>query len=177
MQVQLHFAFSFFQFVLYLAIGECDFYLSVPSQNYDAFDTNMGVIIVPDIWGWNSGRTREVADIFAERGFATVVAKILVPALEGGTDGDGIFFSVYMYFLVMAQIIFVGFPKDFSFATRGADFGPYLLSLGWENTFKPRIRSIVKFLQSRSVTNIGMVGFCWYGLLMMFLFVLFLILR
>lgn len=48
-----------------------------------------GVLIIPDIWGWNSGRTRNIADMFAEAGYLAVVPKLMVPPLEGGTDGDG----------------------------------------------------------------------------------------
>ncbi len=47
------------------------------------------VIVIPDVFGWNAGRTRNVADWFAEAGYLTIVPKLMVPALEGGTDGDG----------------------------------------------------------------------------------------
>jgi hypothetical protein len=55
--------------------------------------TKRGVLIVPDVWGWNSGRTRNIADMFAEAGYLAVVVKILTPPLQGGTDGDGKFRS------------------------------------------------------------------------------------
>ncbi len=48
------------------------------------------VILVPDVWGWNSGRVRPVADLLAEGGFYVVIPKLLLPNLEGGTDGDGL---------------------------------------------------------------------------------------
>ncbi len=48
-----------------------------------------GILMIPDIWGWHGGRTRNFADQFAEAGYYTVVPKFLVPPLEGGTDGDG----------------------------------------------------------------------------------------
>jgi len=47
------------------------------------------VILIPDIFGWNGGRTRNIADWLAEEGYYTVVPKLLVPAVDGGTDGDG----------------------------------------------------------------------------------------
>lgn len=47
------------------------------------------VLIIPDVWGWNSGRTRNIADMFAEAGYLAVVPKILAPGLQGGVDGDG----------------------------------------------------------------------------------------
>lgn len=47
------------------------------------------VLLIPDIFGWNGGRTRNIADWLAEEGYYTVVPKLLVPAVDGGTDGDG----------------------------------------------------------------------------------------
>ena len=48
------------------------------------------VILIPDIWGWNSGRTRNIADHIHEMtGYYIMIPKLLVPAFEGGTDGDG----------------------------------------------------------------------------------------
>lgn len=51
--------------------------------------TKKAVILIPDIFGWNGGRTRNIADWLAEEGYYTVVPKLLVPAVDGGTDGDG----------------------------------------------------------------------------------------
>lgn len=58
------------------------------------------VLLIPDIFGWNGGRTRNIADWLAEEGYYTVVPKLLVPAVDGGTDGDGkspfiIYFSTF----------------------------------------------------------------------------------
>jgi dienelactone hydrolase len=39
------------------------------------------VIIVPDVWGWNSGRTRAIADMFAESGYFAIVPKLMVKQL------------------------------------------------------------------------------------------------
>lgn len=47
------------------------------------------VLIIPDVYGWNGGRTRNIADWFAEAGYYAVVPKLMVPPLQGGTDGDG----------------------------------------------------------------------------------------
>ncbi len=38
------------------------------------------ILICPDIWGWDSGRIRNIADHFAEAGYLVVVPKILQPA-------------------------------------------------------------------------------------------------
>lgn len=47
------------------------------------------VIFIPDVWGWNSGRIRNFADMMSDGGQFTVVPKLLEPPLEEGTDGDG----------------------------------------------------------------------------------------
>lgn len=75
-----------------------------------------GVLIVPDIYGWNGGRVRAIADQFAEAGYYSVVPKILQPAFEGGTDGDGL-------------------RGDFDFNTRGGtDFPAYISTITWAGT-------------------------------------------
>jgi len=54
--------------------------------------TAAGVLLVSDLFGWNSGRTRHVADYVAKSLNAfTVVPRLLdSPPMEGGTDGDGL---------------------------------------------------------------------------------------
>ena len=47
------------------------------------------VIIIPDIFGWNAGLVRKIADKISEEGYYAIVPKILQPCLEGGCDGDG----------------------------------------------------------------------------------------
>ena len=37
------------------------------------------ILLVPDIWGWDSGRVRNIADHLAEAGYLVVVPKILQP--------------------------------------------------------------------------------------------------
>jgi dienelactone hydrolase len=59
----------------------------------DPSKTKKALLIIPDIFGWNGGRTRNVADYFAEIGYYTVIPKLLIPAVDGGTDGDGKSFS------------------------------------------------------------------------------------
>jgi hypothetical protein len=38
------------------------------------------ILICPDIWGWDSGRLRNIADHLADAGYLVVVPKILQPA-------------------------------------------------------------------------------------------------
>ena len=41
------------------------------------------LVLIPDAFGWNSGRLRNVADYFATEGYYTVVPKIMLPCAEG----------------------------------------------------------------------------------------------
>jgi len=45
------------------------------------------ILIIPDVWGYNSGRIRSIADLFAAEGYFVAIPKLLSPPLEGGTDG------------------------------------------------------------------------------------------
>ena len=58
-----------------------------------------GLILVPDIWGYHSGRTRNVADYWAEAGFTVIVPKVLSPTIDGGTDGDGAYANYRLIYL------------------------------------------------------------------------------
>lgn len=66
---------------------------SLPSglEFYSSGSTSLGkaIILIPDVYGWNGGRIRNIADMLAEAGYYAVIPKLLVPAMEGGTDGDG----------------------------------------------------------------------------------------
>ena len=108
-----------------------------------------GILIIPDIFGWNGSRTRNVADLFADidgvRGesYYVVVPKILIPALEGGTDGDGL-------------------PADFDMAARGGEIRPFITSFPWP-VLAPRVNAALKHMLTEGITKIGLVGFCWGG--------------
>eukprot|EP00047_Mylnosiga_fluctuans_P004838 m.236847 g.236847 ORF g.236847 m.236847 type:complete len:310 (+) comp13044_c0_seq1:69-998(+) len=104
---------------------------------------NKAVILIPDVWGWDSGRVRAVADLLAENGYYALVPKLLIPNLEGGTDGDGL-------------------PPSFDFGTRGAEFGPYIKQITWA-ALKPKIGSLLQHLESVHTPSTGLFGFCWGG--------------
>jgi len=91
-----------------------EFYVSGPSG------ASAAILLFPDVWGWDSGRTRALADAFAEEGYRVYVPKLLQPPLEGGTDGDGL-------------------PPTFDLQARGADFLPWIKTVTWEAT-KPKAR-------------------------------------
>lgn len=106
-----------------------------------------GLLFCPDIWGWNSGRTRAIADDFAKKGVSVWVPKVL-PALEGGTDGDGL-------------------PPTFDVTKRGAELGPTFKGDWNQEKVVPKLLTIVKAMKSAGVKKIGLVGFCygaWVGM-------------
>ena len=70
-------------------------------------ESGRAILLVPDIWGWDSGRVRNIADHLAQAGYLVVVPKILQPTCvvvlapiialcpryyryNGGTDGDAL---------------------------------------------------------------------------------------
>lgn len=101
----------------------------------------LGKLRVVDIFGWNGGRTRAIADLIAANGYHVIVPKLMVPALRGGTDGDG-------------------FPEVFDFAT---EFRSYVVTITWEETLKPRILEAISILKSKGIQKIGGLGFCYGG--------------
>ena len=109
-------------------------------------DNKLGVLIIPDIFGWNGGRTRFIADIFAKNGYMAVIPKFLDPPLDGGTDGDGL-------------------PSNFDFATRRPEFGPYITTFPYA-VLSPKIKGGIKLLKEAGVEKIGIIGFCWGGWLL-----------
>lgn len=112
-------------------------------QSGESADKN-AILIIPDVFGWNGGRTRNFADQFAEAGYFAVVPKLLVPTFEDGTDGDGL-------------------PPTFDFATRGGEFIPYISQITWDGVLRPKIVSTIEFLKSSGVQKISVIGFCWGG--------------
>ena len=70
-------------------------------------ESGRAIMLVSDIWGWDSGRVRSIADHLAGAGYLVVVPKILEPTCvtalaravtrysrscryNGGTDGDAL---------------------------------------------------------------------------------------
>ncbi|SPR00725.1 unnamed protein product (mitochondrion) [Plasmodiophora brassicae] len=106
--------------------------------------TQGGILVVPDVYGWNGGRVRNIADWLASRGFVCVVTKLLVPTLGSGTDGDG-------------------FPGDFDTSTFMTVAVPYLKTISWDGILKPRLQAAISILKMHNAKKIAAVGFCWGG--------------
>ena len=99
---------------------------------------------MPDIFGWNGGRTRVIADHVADTlGCYVVVPKICLPAVEEGTDG-------------------AGFPPDFDLMTRGAELGPFIKALKWAD-LRPKMAALLRHMVDSGLSKIGIVGYCWGG--------------
>jgi len=109
-------------------------------------DSKKAVIMIPDIWGWDSGRSRNVADLLSEQyGYFVVIPKLLQPAFEGGTDGDAL-------------------PPDFSPQARWPEFKEYLTTISWEGVLKPRLAAVVQYLiQEKGIEKMALSGYCWGG--------------
>lgn len=106
---------------------------------------NKAIILVSDVWGWNSGRVRALADHFADCGYYCVVPKLLnEPAFEGGIDGDGL-------------------PVDFEIAKRRAELGPWIKQHVWKGKTEDRMQALIGHILSAGCQPIiGMIG-CCYG--------------
>jgi len=46
-------------------------------------ESHRGVLLISDLFGWNTGRTRNLADFLGDSGFFVVVPKLLVPTSSG----------------------------------------------------------------------------------------------
>lgn len=73
----------------------------------------------------------------AAAGYLVVVAKLLTPALDGGTDGDAL-------------------PPSSSFNL------DWMKQFPWP-TQRPKIASAIEYLKRKGATQIGCVGFCYGG--------------
>ena len=121
-----------------VAISGAEFYEVNPAA------TEKVIIIIPDAWGWNSGRIRNIADLLSKSGYRVVVPKIMQPPFEGGTDGDGL-------------------PPSADFATRGAELFSYLVSLTWDGVIRPIVNPVLDHLRNQGGKKFGVIGFCWGG--------------
>lgn len=101
------------------------------------------IVLFPDVWGWDSGRTRALADSFAADGFRVYVPKLLDPPLEGGTDGDGL-------------------PPGFDLGARGSEFGPWITRIPWSG-IEPKVEALLEYARASGAETFGTVGICWGG--------------
>ncbi|KAI9023465.1 Alpha/Beta hydrolase protein [Hyaloraphidium curvatum] len=106
-------------------------------------DAKKAILMIPDVWGWNSGRLRGIADNYGDGGYRVMVPKLLTPPFEGGTDGDAL-------------------PPDFDIENRMNDLVGYLQNFKFPE-LKAKIKACLEALKAGGAEKIGMVGYCWGG--------------
>lgn len=94
--------------------------------------------MAPDVWGWNGGRVRAIADALADQGYLVVVGKFLAtPPKDGGTDGDAL--------------------------APTASFDPeWVSNFSWPKQ-KGKVHSAIGYLKEKGCKKIGVMGFCYGG--------------
>eukprot|EP00992_Anisonema_acinus_P006595 TRINITY_DN210_c0_g1_i2.p1 TRINITY_DN210_c0_g1~~TRINITY_DN210_c0_g1_i2.p1 ORF type:complete len:256 (+),score=26.97 TRINITY_DN210_c0_g1_i2:53-820(+) len=99
------------------------------------------VIIGPDVWGWNGGRVRQVADSLAATGVRVVIPKLLDP-FEGGTDGDAL-------------------PPDFDLAARIGEFVPWVKQVSPWEVIRAKMEKVLNYV--KDAQKLAYLGFCYGG--------------
>jgi len=121
-----------------LATDGVELYMAPPPDAPQA-----AIILCPDVWGWNGGRVRAVADMIAAEGYLVVVGKFLsTPCFEGGTDGDAL-------------------PPGGSFDME------WIKNFPWPKQ-APKVAAVAAFCKQRLAESgapckLGVVGFCYGG--------------
>jgi len=95
------------------------------------------IIMVSDIFGWKSGRHREMCDQFATQGY-----RVVLPDLFHGTAKDAPFNIVSLIF------------KGYSFYKR-------MKSFPWSKLASDIHGILIPYLEKEGATSIGCIGFCW----------------
>jgi len=114
---------------------------------YQVGSGEVGLLILPDVFGWNGGRCRALADEFAKKGLAVFVPKAL-PAHDGGTDDDGL-------------------PPNFSIKERGSELGPLFKGAWGAKEAVPRHTKVVEAMRTSGVKKFGVIGIClgtWHAM-------------
>jgi hypothetical protein len=144
------------------------------------------VLLIPDIFGWNGGRTRNIADFLAENGYYTVIPKLLIPPVDGGTDGDGFikiddfptFFATlrdrfsydskdlcfFFDSFVIELVLLLCLCSVFSFFLALLSVFLYLLLSYFcycYQELEPKLISTTNHLKDCVIENIYLLGFCW----------------
>lgn len=110
------------------------------------------MMLLSDIFGWNSGRIRAFADAFAEKGFNVWIPAVMDP-VEGGTDGDAL-------------------PPGFDVGSRIKEVVALSSPTGaWnpENVTMAKAETVVRAMLASGVVKFGIIGFCYGAWLGMYL--------
>lgn len=113
---------------------------------YQVGSGEAGLLICPDIWGWNGGRTRALADDFAKKGLSVWVPKVL-PAYQGGTDDDAL-------------------PPDFDVSTRMPELPPLIQGEWNPSKVVPKVKAVItgeNGMEASGVKRFAVIGVCFGG--------------
>lgn len=108
-----------------------EYYINKATEN-----PTSAIILCPDIWGWNGGRVRAIADHFAGT-YMVVIPKYLNPVFEGGTDGDA---------MSPSSQFNMDWIKQFPWSVQ-----------------KPKLDAAIAMCKAEGITKIGVFGFCYGG--------------
>lgn len=100
------------------------------------------IVLISDIFGFASGRTRLIADQLAHEGYRVLVPKLLPN--EKGDGGDGYDSSA-----------------DLSNPETMANLMKFIGTFPWEGNVKPQVDKVFKLLNDEKVEKIGTIAFCW----------------
>mmetsp|Transcript_51141 Transcript_51141/g.91881 ORF Transcript_51141/g.91881 Transcript_51141/m.91881 type:complete len:377 (+) Transcript_51141:97-1227(+) len=106
-----------------------------------------GVLLLPDIWGWNGGRIRALADDMAKKYKLNCWIPKMMPKFEEGTDDDGL-------------------PPDFDPASRFGELfekgyiGPGDAPWG-PKTMVAKSKKIIDAMKKDGVIKYACIGFCY----------------
>jgi dienelactone hydrolase len=112
--------------------GGVDFYISKSIES-----PTSAVLLLPDIWGWNGGRIRAIADYWAKQGYMAIIPKLLTPVFEGGTDGDA---------MSPTSVFNMDWMKLFPWSVQ-----------------KPKVDTALKLCKDKGIVKIAVLGFCYGG--------------
>lgn len=97
-------------------------------------DSGRGVLIISDLFGWDSGHIRKIADYIAHQGFYVMIPGLLT--LSGHRNV---------------------FPDLFDFSK----LGEYMRTLTFDSVLKPRIQSMVRYCESVGVNKLSILSYSW----------------
>lgn len=112
--------------------GGVDFYINKATES-----PTSAVLLLSDIWGWNGGRVRAIADYWASQGYMVVIPKLLNPVFEGGTDGDA---------MSPTSTFNMDWIKQFPWSVQ-----------------KPKVDTALKLCKDKGIVKIAVLGFCYGG--------------
>ena len=124
--------------------GECKIHNDLHFYEVGNESSSCAVLIIPDVWGWNTGRVRVIADYMSKTmNSLVVIPKLLVPPFEGGTDGDAL-------------------PPDFDMGSRGSEFKEYMKTHPFSSQ-QPKLQKMVDYLGTKKLEKMFVIGVCWGG--------------